>query len=133
MPDDGFRRISTPTKALRVLVVEDDALIAMMYADLLTELGHIVCATVGSEADAVAAAACHKPDLIIADMGLRDGSGISAITEILRGGFIPHLFVTGDARAVQALRPAAVILEKPFNDPQLARAIQRALAAIPAI
>ena len=67
---------STPTKALRILVVEDGALIAMLYADLLVEMGHVVCAIETTEAGAVAAAARHKPDLMIVGSGLRDGSGI---------------------------------------------------------
>ena len=44
-------------KALRVLVVEDDALIAMLLSELLAGMGHDVCATAASEADAVIAAA----------------------------------------------------------------------------
>ena len=40
--------------ALRILVVEDDALIAMLLADLLTELGHEICAIEGTEVTAVA-------------------------------------------------------------------------------
>jgi two-component system, response regulator PdtaR len=40
-------------KALRILVVEDDALIAMLLAELLAGLGHNVCATAATEAHAV--------------------------------------------------------------------------------
>jgi CheY-like chemotaxis protein len=133
MPETESRTSSPPQKALRVLVIEDNALIAMLYAELLAELGHIVCAIEATEADAVAAAACHKPDLMIVDAGLRDGSGIAAVTEILRSGFVPHLFVTGNAKAVQASRPGAVVLQKPFRDPELAQAVQRALAGAPPI
>ena len=56
-----------PAKALRVLIVEDEAMIAMMLAEVLRELGHEVCATEATEAGAVAAAARHKPDLMIVD------------------------------------------------------------------
>jgi len=133
MPERESCTNSTPTKVLRVLVVEDEAFIAMLYADLLVDMGHVVCAIETTEADAVAAAARHKPDLMIVDAGLRDGSGMSAVTEILRSGFVPHVFVTGNDRAVQASRPDAVVLQKPFRDPDLARAIQRALSAEPPI
>lgn len=130
MPETTSRTSSQLLKALRVLVVEDDALIAMLYVELLEEMGHAVCAIETTEADAVAGAARDKPDLMIVDAGLRNGSGIAAITEILQSGFIPHLFVTGDARAVQALRPGAVVLQKPFRDAELAQAVQLALDAI---
>jgi DNA-binding response OmpR family regulator len=71
-------------KALNVLVVEDDALIGMLFADVLAAMGHDVCAIEATEADAVAAAARYKPDLMIVDARLRDGSGVSAVEEILR-------------------------------------------------
>ena len=83
------------TKAVRVLIVEDEAMIAMMLAEVLRELGHEICATEATEAGAVAAAARHHPDLMIVDECLRQGSGISAVEEIIRFGFIPHVFVTG--------------------------------------
>ena len=82
-------------KALRVLIVEDEAMIAMLLAEVLRELGHEVCATEATEAGAIAAAVRYKPDLMIVDNELRKGSGISAVEQIIRSGFIPHLFVTG--------------------------------------
>ena len=72
-------------------------MIAMLLAEVLRELGHEVCATEATEAGAVAAAARHKPDLMIVDDELRQGSGISAVEQITRSGFIPHVFVTGNS------------------------------------
>src|ERR1700719_4544619 len=57
-------------KALRVLVIEDDALIAMLLSELLAGMGHDVCATAATEADAVTAATRHRPDLMIVDARL---------------------------------------------------------------
>jgi two-component system, response regulator PdtaR len=116
-------------KALRVLVVEDDALIAMLLADMCAGMGHDVCALAATEADAVAAAVRCRPDLMIVDERLRDGSGVSAVNQILRTGFVPHVFIGGDTSAVQALRPGAVALQKPFIESDLVRAIQCALGA----
>jgi DNA-binding response OmpR family regulator len=118
-----------PKTALRVLVVEDDAMISMLLAGLLGEMGHDVCAIEATEADAVSAAAQHRPDLMIVDARLGDGSGVSAVEEILRTGFVPHLFMSGNVSRVMALRPGAVVLQKPFHEAELARAIQRALDA----
>ena len=59
------------------------------------------------------------------------GSGVSAAEQILRTGFIPHVFVTGDARTAQALSPHAVVMQKPFVESDLMLAIRRALAAAP--
>jgi CheY-like chemotaxis protein len=116
-------------KPLRVLVVEDEAIIAMLLATVLKGMGYDVCAIALSEAEAVSEAARCNPDLMIVDARLRDGdSGIAAVTEILRGGFIPHVFVTGDAFRVRAQRPDSVILQKPFGEAELARAITRAMS-----
>ena len=114
---------------LRIIVVEDEAVIAMLLAEVLTGMGHEVCAIEATEADAVAAAARCRPDMMILDARLGDGSGISAIEQILCTGFVPHVFVTGDALRVQTLRPAAVVIQKPFDEAALARAMQRALGA----
>ncbi len=115
--------------ALRIMVVEDEAVVAMLLAEVLAGMGHDVCAVEATEADAVAAAIRSKPDLIVVDARLGEGSGVSAVEEILCSGFVPHVFVTGDALRVQALRPAAVVIQKPFREADLARAIQRALGA----
>ncbi len=116
-------------KALRVLVVDDDALIGMLFAGVLEAMGHEVCAIEATEADAVAAAARYKPDLMIVDARLRDGSGISAVEEILRAGWVPHVFVSGETWGIHALKPDAIVIQKPFRDADLNRAIQRALVA----
>ena len=116
-------------KALRVLVIEDDALIAMLLAELLAGMGHEVCATVTSEAAAVIAATCYAPDLMIVDAGLGQGSGVSAVEEILRAGPLAHVFVSGDAESVRLRRCDAIVVRKPFRQAELARAIDLAVAA----
>lgn len=115
--------------ALRILVVEDEALIGELFADVLVGLGHDVCAIAANELDAISAAHRYRPDLMIVDVRLGLGSGVSAVVEIMRHGFIPHVFISGDPSAVIALRPGAVTLQKPFFASDLSRAIQRALGA----
>jgi CheY-like chemotaxis protein len=62
---------------LRVLVVEDDAIIAELFEELLGLMGHQVCASAATEAEAIDAAARCNPDLIIVDERLGKGSGAS--------------------------------------------------------
>jgi DNA-binding response OmpR family regulator len=114
-------------KALRILVVEDDAMIGMLLAEMLLEMGHDVCAVEATEAGAVTAAARFIPDLMIVDVRLGDGSGVSAVEEIQRTGFVPHIFASADTSSVRALRPDAVAIQKPFRESDLVRAIHRAL------
>ena len=109
---------------LRIMVVEDDAVIASLFSEVLEGMGFDVCAVEGNEADAVASAARCRPDLMIVDAQLGTGSGIKAIDEILLNGPMPHLFVTGNSLRVRALRPDAVVIQKPFFEADLARAIE---------
>jgi PleD family two-component response regulator len=86
-------------KALRVLVMEDNAFIGMLYADLLEDMGHAVCAIEATATGAVAAAAPYKPDLMIVDAALGEGSGVSAVKESCAlGSFHMYLSVATPRR-----------------------------------
>jgi CheY-like chemotaxis protein len=111
---------------LRILIAEDDALIAMYLAQILVGMGHEICATTPDRAETISAAALHAPDLMIVDDGLRDGSGVLAVAEILKSGFVPHIFATGDCYRVLKADPQAIVLQKPFSAEALIRAIERA-------
>ena len=119
-------------KALRTLVVEDDAIIGELLAQTIDGLGHTVCAVETNVAKAVAAASHWRPDLMIVDVELGEASGLVAVKEILRSRFVPHVFVTGNAVRGMPLGPNAILIQKPFRVSDLDRAIQRALATAPA-
>ncbi|GLR65396.1 hypothetical protein GCM10010909_00740 [Acidocella aquatica] len=107
-------------------------MIGTLLASMLETLGHNVCAIAATEAAAVAYAAQHKPSLMIVDVWLGVGSGLTAMTQILQYGFIPHLFMSGNITKVRLQRPDAVLLEKPFKEPALIHAIQMAINRSPA-
>ena len=108
--------------ALSVLVVEDDAMIGMLLAEMLEEMGYTVCAVVATEEEAVANAARFKPGLMIVDEHLREGSGVSAMDRILQTSRVPCVFITG--APAQRGRPGANVLQKPFLEQDLVRAIR---------
>lgn len=110
---------------MRVLVVEDDAMIGLLLAETLTGLGYEVCGIEATEAGAVAAAARLRPDLMIVDVNLAEGTGTAAMERITRAAPVPHLFMSG--RTQQAAMPGEVLLSKPFREADLLRAIERAL------
>ena len=112
---------------LRVIVVEDDAVIGMLLAETLAGLGYEVCAIEATEAGAVAAAARCRPDLMIVDMHLAIGTGPAAMRAITCAGPVPHVFVTGGG--AQAAGLGAVVLNKPFREADLVRAIGLAFGA----
>ncbi len=119
------------TDSLRIIIVEDDVLIAMDLADLLIGMGHDVRAIARTEAEALTAAAKFQPDLMIVDGNLEDGSGVSAMREILANRFVPHFYVTGDPLQVRGLESDAIVVAKPFNLRVLSNGIMRARQAQP--
>ncbi len=123
-------KTSTDKHSRRVLIIENEALMAEVLAELLTEMGFTVCGIEATEAGAVATAARTQPQLMIIDANLREGSGISAAQTIIHDEFIPHVFVSGDDLSDHVLDPRAVALQKPFLEAELAQAIRRAIGII---
>jgi CheY-like chemotaxis protein len=114
---------------LRILIVEDETMIAGFLADLLRALGHEVCGVAATQAEAVAAAREHQPDLMIVDAGLGEGSGVSAVEEIFRHRQIPHVFATANPSSVRDRQPNAIVIQKPYFEADLVAAMDRALAS----
>ncbi len=104
-------------------------LIAMDLADLLGAMGHDVCHIATTEADAVAAALRWAPDLLIVDGNLTEGSGVSAMRQILACGSVAHFYISGDPIQLLKAVPDAVVLAKPFTMHALASAMARATRA----
>ena len=113
-------------KSLRIMIVEDDRMIGSLLGEILEDLGHVVCAIEVDAANAVASAARLHPDLLIVDIGLGAGSGVAAVREILLGGFVPHVFMTGGALGSPSIGSGAAFIRKPYRIPEIAAAIARA-------
>ena len=108
---------------------QDVANLHVRTATMVTTAASVEWTVVGTEVEAITAARRYKPDLMIADVRLRAGDGISAVTEILRGGAVPHIFLSGDAEGVLARRPDAIVVRKPFRQSSFASAVETALKA----
>jgi CheY-like chemotaxis protein len=115
-------------KRLRILLIEDDAVICMTLTELLAMLGHEVCGTAGTEVEAIAAAERHAPDLMIVDANLQMGSGVSAMNAILRLTAMPHIFMTGGSRL--GIPVNATLLQKPFATAGLKMALEKVASQI---
>ena len=113
---------------MRVLVVEDEALISMMLEDFLTEIGCEVVATAARLPDAVEKAQTVSMDVAVLDVNLA-GQVSYPVAEILRQRAIPFLFATGygTASLPENLRGTQV-LSKPFMLEQLSRALDVAVS-----
>jgi CheY-like chemotaxis protein len=111
---------------LLVLVIEDEVIIGMLLARVLAGMGHEVIGVEGTEQGAVTAAALVRPGLILVDERLRAGSGHAAIARILRDGFIPHVWMSGNPSPATKLAPGVAVLQKPFTAHALGLAIAEA-------
>ncbi|MBQ1499250.1 MAG: response regulator [Sphingomonas sp.] len=106
----------------RLLVVEDEPLVAFDTEHFLTGEGFAVAATVDTVAEALRVIAADAGlDLVLADVSLADGSGVE-VARAAQGRGLPVLFVTGsfpeEARAL-----AAGCLAKPYPQRDLLAAI----------
>ncbi|HVL46985.1 MAG TPA: response regulator [Candidatus Thermoplasmatota archaeon] len=108
----------------RVLVVEDEGLIAQDLAHTLTRIGYEVTGIVDTGPDAIAAATENKPDVILMDIRLKGPmDGIEAAGEIHRGHDVPVVFLTAHSDAAtleraKLARPYGYVL-KPFEEVDL--------------
>ena len=118
------RRELQRVASVRVLVIEDEAVIALDVADIVRNAGHEVVGIAATEKAAIDLAAKHSPHLVLADIQLRGSdSGISAVNQIMKSMSVPVIFVTGFPERLltgKQVEPAFVI-SKPF-DPDLLRA-----------
>jgi len=114
-----------------VLVIEDEAIIALDIVDIVRSLGHSVTGTARTHAEAVAMALSDPPDLILADIQLADkSSGIDAVNDILaQVPDIPVIFITAfPERLLTGRRPEpAFLITKPFSEDQLRSAVGQAM------
>ena len=113
---------------MHVLIIEDENMIAMYVQEYMHDLGFESFSIVSGQDEAVKSAVERTPDLIIADFRLEQGTGPEAVKQICKDRPIPTIYVAGLASEVRAADPLAVVLEKPFLNQELARAVQDALA-----
>lgn len=127
--EDALEELDRQTKA-RILIIEDEAVIAMDLSDLVTAAGHDVCAIETTASGAVSAAERERPDLVLADIQLADGSsGIDAVKQILSSFDVPVIFVTAfPDRLLTGERPEPTFLiTKPYSPEMVRAAVSQAL------
>ncbi len=109
----------------KVLVVEDEALIAMMIEDMLSDLECEVSGTAHSLPVALQMAEQHEFDFAILDLNI-DGGQTLPVADILSQRGIPVIFASGGNQAT-ASYPEALLLPKPFSFNDLSKAVDDAL------
>ncbi len=113
-----------------VLIIEDESIIAMHIKQIVEGLGHSVVGIVRTHSEAVAAAKDKRPELVLADISLADGSsGIDAVKDILAEQDVPVIFITAfPERLLTGSRPEPTyLITKPFEPETVIATIGQAL------
>ena len=118
---------------MRILIVEDSALVTEAFSILFTEAGYDV-ESAATVAEAIERGASDGVDLILLDLTLPDGSGLDVLEALRERGRLPRatLAMTGDndsktrTRCLEA--GCAEVLIKPVRIGELLRHIERHLA-----
>lgn len=111
--------------AARVLIIEDEPLIAMDIENMVGEIGHEVVGVATTRGEATEMASRTMPGLVLADVQLADGSsGIDAVNDILKSVNVPVIFITAyPERLLTGERAEPTFLvTKPFK-PEMVKAI----------
>ncbi|MDZ7282649.1 response regulator [Sphingomonas sanguinis] len=126
---EALAEIEKQTRA-RVLIIEDEPIIAMDIETIVRDLGHEVTGVAVTRDEAVALAMEDRPGLVLADIQLADdSSGIDAVKDILAEFEVPVIFITAfPERLLTGERPEPTFLiTKPFQRSTVKAAISQAL------
>jgi CheY-like chemotaxis protein len=114
----------------RVLIIEDEPIIAMHLGQMVESMGHEVVGMAMTRNEAVRMAGAVRPDLVLADIQLADGSsGIDAVEIILVDFDVPVIFITGYPERLltgERVEPAYLVT-KPFDPETVIATVGQAL------
>ncbi|MES2445490.1 MAG: response regulator [Pseudomonadota bacterium] len=135
---EAISEIESQTRT-RVLIIEDEPLIALDLETIVRDMGHEVTGVAVTRDEAVALAMEERPGLVLADIQLADdSSGIDAVKDILAEFNVPVIFITAfPERLLTGERPEPTFLiTKPFQRETVKTTIAQALffdqATVPA-
>jgi two-component system, response regulator PdtaR len=121
-----------PRTGLRVLVVEDEAIIRLDLTEMLTEEGYVVAGEAADGEQAVEQARALKPDLVIVDVKMPKVDGIAAAAAIVEERIAPVVMLTAFSQRelIESARDAGAMayLVKPFARHELVPAIELAVS-----
>ncbi|MBB5757547.1 CheY-like chemotaxis protein [Methylorubrum rhodinum] len=120
-PDAG----PAPGEALRILVVEDEVLIALELECLLEDLGHVSVGVASASAEAIALGRSTAPDVALVDIHLTDGpTGIEVARALSADPRTTVVFMTANAKRIPPDFAGAVgVIAKPYSERTVASAL----------
>ena len=120
--------MTSETAARRVLIVEDEGMVAMLLEDMLAELGHHVVATTGKIERAIQLVSENAIDFAVLDVNV-NGEPSYSLASVLEKRGIPFAFATGyGSSGLEPQWRTTPALQKPFQMRDLERIIGIAMA-----
>lgn len=124
------RQLITDDLRASVMIIEDESIIAIHIKSIVESLGHSVAGIARTRHEAVELAGRVRPELVLADISLADGSsGIDAVKDILSVMDVPVIFITAfPERLLTGQRPEPTyLITKPFEPETVTATIGQAL------
>ncbi len=111
---------------MRILIVEDEALIAVVLADSLEGAGHEVMGPASTMAEALALCEALRPELALLDINLRDGSsGVDVARALLERWGVLSIFASGAMPEARRARSFALgYIRKPYETETVLRSVE---------
>ncbi len=133
--DDSASSEKQPGAPERILVVEDDFLVAMQMESALTEAGFDVVGVAATGEDAIELAVTEQPRLVVMDVRLAgDRDGIDTALQLFAEQGLRCIFATAhqDEHARRRAAPAVPLgwLQRPYTMPSLVGLVRRALSEL---
>lgn len=114
----------------RVMIIEDEPIIAADLAAIVSDLGHEVTGIARTHTEAIKLGNAHNADLILADIQLADNSsGIDAVNDLLEMMDVPVIFITAFPERLLTGDKAepAFLISKPFHELEVKSAVSQAM------
>jgi CheY-like chemotaxis protein len=127
--DEAGRELAAEI-ATDILIIEDEALIALDLKNLIESLGHRTIGIASTQSEAMALSKAKRPGLILSDIQLADGSsGLEAVNDLLGSFEVPVIFITAyPERYLTGERPEpAFLISKPYQPSTVSALISQAL------
>lgn len=123
------------TEKTKILIVEDERLVALAIETVLTRTGYRVPATASSADEAVRKTEETAPDLVLMDIRLRgEGDGVDAACRIRSFSSVPIVYLTANTeeKTLERARNTGPkgFITKPFEEKTLLSAVENALLKI---
>ena len=117
---------------MHALIIEDEALVFLLFRDFLSETGFVTFDAATTETKAIEYALRQCPDIIIADYKLAQGTGLDAVNAICRKTPVPVIFVTATPHLLGKTPAGSVVLKKPTTEDQFRAAYETVMKSRPA-